>query len=709
MTNAYQHRLEPLLAPRSIALVGASLTLDVAGNDMILELLQSGYEGDIYPVNPKYTEVEGLRCYPSLAELPGPVDLVVLAIGNKRLEAQFKEAIRHGARAAVIFGSGHLEEDLSPLLLERLRRLATEADIPVCGGNCMGFYNLDKQIRVFPQHIDRRFSGGGVTLISQSGSVLTSLLWNDLKLSYNLAVSTGQELVTTVEEYMDYALEQASTRVIALFLESARNPERFAAVLAKAQEKQIPVVVLKAGRTEASAALAVSHSGAIAGDNAAYQALFERYGVIGVKSIAELAATTLLLSMPRRVGAGGVAAIMDSGGEREILMDLADDIGVPFAEISPETKAVLAANLDEGLEPINPLDAWGTGNNYQAIYENCWQALMDDPDTAIGVFVADLTSGFWLHESFARICRRVSKRVGKPVIMMTNHQGSGSQDLAMRLTQAGVPVFDGTEPTLRAIKHALAYRDFQSARVQPESAAVDPAKREAWRERLQQGDIPDEAEGLQLLSDYGIPTPPVSIADTQDAALEAAQSLGYPVVLKTAVKGILHKSDVDGVKLNLRDDEALKAAYADLAERLGPRVLITPMASGSVEVALGVLSDPQFGPMVMVAGGGIFIEVLKDSQVALAPVDVNGARRMIDKLVMRPVLDGIRGGEAVDVDALARALARLSLLAADLGDLIAELDVNPVKLDACGCLAVDALVVPRQAQAGAAAAEAEVA
>jgi len=695
MNHIGPHYLEPLLSPGSIALVGASMQMDTAGNDMILELLKSGYQGKIYPVNPKYTEVEGILCYSSLKDIPEPVDLVVFAIANRRLEEELKEAIRIGIGAAIIFGSCHLEEELSPSLLERIRILAKEASIPVCGGNSMGFYNLDKQVRVFSQHLDRQFTSGGVTLISQSGSVLTSLLWNDQKLTYNLAISTGQELVTSVEEYIDYALEQASTRVIALFLESARNPEKFAAVLSKARVKSIPIVILKAGRSEIGAALAVSHSGAIAGDNAAYQALFDRYGVIMVKSISELAATTMLLSMPAPLAAGGVAAIMDSGGEREVLVDLASDIGIPFAKINAKTTGVLASNLDEGLEPINPLDAWGTGNNYQVIYENCWQALMDDPDTAIGVFVADLTTGFWLHESFARVCRRVSKRVNKPVIMMTNHQGSGNQDLAMRLTMAGVPVFDGTETTLKAIKHALTYRDLQDRGTQIPEPFVSPIVRDAWRNRLQHGDILDEAESLQLLSDYGIQTQPSRIAGSLSEAVDAANTLGYPVVVKTAVKGILHKSDVGGVKLNLTSEEEVRMAYKDLAERLGSRVLIMPMASGSVEVAMGVLSDPQFGSMVMVAGGGIFIEVLKDSQVALAPIGMSDAREMIDKLAMRPVLDGIRGAKAVDVDSLALALVRLSMLADDLGDLIGELDVNPVKLDVDGCIAVDALIIPK--------------
>ena len=689
------HPLTPLLAPQSVALIGASTQVDAAGNDMVLELLDGGFQGTAYAVNPKYDEIEGIHCYPSLSALPEVVDLAVIAVGNARIEAVLDEAIELGVGAAVIFGSAYLDGDAQ--LSERIRAKARAAGMPICGANCMGFYNMDQGLRAFPQHIARDFRPGGVTYISQSGSVLTGLLWNDQKLRFNLAVSAGMELVTTAADYMDYALEQPSTRVIALFLEAVRDPAAFVAALEKARQKEIPVVVLKAGRSEAAAALAVSHSGAIAGDDAAYQALFERYGVIRVKSLDELAATSLLLSQPRRMAAGGIAAIGDSGGEREVLMDLADEAQVPFAAINDDTVASLKENLDPGLEPINPLDAWGTGNNYQQIFEHCWQALMDDPDTAMGVFMADLTSRFWLHESFARVCRRVSMRSTKPVVMLTNHVGTDSQDLAMRLCRAGIPVLDGTEQGLSAIRHAMDYRDFLKKPEDNLPQAVSLEISLKWRARLSQPQMLDEFEGLQLLQDYGVPTQAALLAASLEDALQAAEQIGYPLVLKTAMPGILHKSDVGGVKLNLQDSAQLTEAYQDLDTRLGSRVLLAGMAQGTAEVAFGVLNDPQFGPMVMIAGGGIFIEVLRDRQIALAPVGQRDAREMIDKLAMRPLLDGLRGQEACDVDALTQALSRLSLLASDLGDLIAEMDVNPVKVSADGCVAVDALVVPKAA------------
>lgn len=686
------HHLAPLLAPASIALVGASPQPNTAGRDAMLELLQSGYKGRIYPVNPKYSEIDGMRAYPSLDALPEAPELTVLSVANSRLEELAGQAIRKGTQALVIFGSAHLEDDALPPLTTRIRQMAKEAGIPVCGANCMGFYNHDESIRVFPQHLPRSLVPGNITYISQSGSALTALLWNDQKLRFNLAVSSGQEIVTTVADYMDYSLELESTRVIAVFLESVREPAKFVRVLERARAKSVPVVVLKVGKTEASAALALSHTGAIVGNDAAYQAVFERYGVITVDTLDELAATAALLSMNRQVAAGGVAAILDSGGEREMIVDLAQGMGLHFAQINEATADKLRAQLDAGLDPVNPLDAWGTGRDYEDVFANCLQALVEDPNTGVGMLVADLTSSFRLHEGFARACERASAGTRKPIVVLTNHPGTDSHLLAMWLADRGICVLDGTLAGLTALRNAMRYRDFKA---KPAGEAPLPVSSEVvsrWRARLSKGVALDEFEGLALLADYGIPVQRSILSQTLAGTLSSAEELGYPLVLKTAMPGILHKSDVGGVKLNLKNSAAVAAAYADLAERLGPRVLVGRMADGQVEIAVGVISDPQFGPLVMVAAGGIFIELLRDRRIKLAPFSAAEAKHMIDALACRPVLDGMRGAPASDVAALAAAVSRVSVLAADLGDLISEMDINPIKVGSKGCMAVDALV-----------------
>jgi acyl-CoA synthetase (NDP forming) len=687
------HRLDCLLKPKSIALVGASNQRDSVGNEMLLEMRRSGYAGRIYPVNPKYQEIEGYACFPSLSALPETVDLAMLALSNERLEATVDEVIRLGIRAVIIFSSGILANETESTLIARLQHKAAQSGVVVCGVNCMGFYNHDHALRAFIQYLPRDLQPGHITYLSQSGSALTALLWNDQKLKFNLAVSTGQELNTSVADFMDYALQQESTRVIALFLETVRDPAMFVAALSKARDKAIPIVVLKAGRTESGAAMAISHTGAIAGNDAVFEALFDRYGVIRVRSLDELAATAQLLSGPYRAALGGLAAILDSGGEREVLVDLADDMQVPMATINEQTTATLAEHLDVGLDPINPLDAWGTGANYPAIYETCLQALMDDPDTALGILAADLTSGFSLHENFAVVARRVAQRTKKPLAVLTNHVGTDSQDLAKRIVAEGVPVLDGTETGLLAIKHALAYRDFRLRPTIQAPAASEKHIIEFWRKRLGENRALDESEGLQLLQAYGINTPTCQLSDSLNNVLIQSKDIGFPLALKTAMQGILHKSDVGGVKLNINNETELKLAYGDMVRRLGPKVLLAPMISGDIEIAFGMINDAQFGPLLMVSSGGIYIEMFKDRQLALAPVDKVAAKKLIQNLAIWPILQGIRGAPAYDIEGLATALVNMGRLATELGDLIREMDVNPLKLGHSSCIAVDALVI----------------
>ncbi|MDX1689807.1 MAG: acetate--CoA ligase family protein [Acidimicrobiia bacterium] len=688
------HRLTPLLAPRSVALVGASREPTKPGNEMVREMVFGGFSGPIYPVNPRHEEVEGLPCHPSLSDVPGPVDLAVLAVPNRDLEARLVEAIETGVRAAVIFGSVALEDDEDPPLRERIRAIARDADMPVCGGNCMGFYNLEADVRAYPFHLPEPLQRGGVSFFSHSGSSLSALLWNERRLGFNLAVSPGQELVTTVADYLDYALDQSSTTAVLMLLETVRDPERFVAGLERAADQDVPVIVLKTGRTEESAAMALSHSGAIVGDDAAYDALFERHGVTRVSDLDEMTAAALLLAQPRRPAAGGLAAIFDSGGERELLLDAAADAGVRFARVSPETTRVLVDTLDHGLPPVNPLDAWGTGRNYREIFETSWQALMDDPDTAMGLFVADLTDGFHLHEAFAEICRRVASNTDKPVGFMTNHAGGTHHRMAMDLTREGVPVLDGLTNAMAAVRHVLDRRDHRSREPDPPPPAPDDGTVRRWRDRLRSGDVLMEDESLALLDDFGIPTVARRVVTSAADAVEAAEAVGLPVVLKTAAPGVVHKTDVGGVALGLTTSEAVAAAYDEMADRLGPRALVAAMAEGTVEVALGVVQDEQFGPLVMVAAGGVFVELLHDSRVAMPPFGRATARRVIDRLAIRPAFDGLRGSPPADLEALAAAYANLSVLAIELGDAVAELDVNPVLVGAEGAVAVDALVVP---------------
>jgi len=661
-------------------------------------LLTGAYRGDLYAVNPGYQSVCGVPCFASLEALPDKVEHVVLTLGDSRIEAALDATIAHGAKAATMMSSLVLENDSTPLLRDRVNAKIDASDLIVCGANGMGFYNCADGIWVcgFDTR-DNHLRGGNVTLISHSGSGMAGIFDCEERIDFNLAVSTGQELSVSMDQYMDYALEQPETRVIGLFMETARHPEGMIGAFRKARSKRIPVVVLKVGRTDLAARLAVSHSGAIAGRDDTYQALFDRYGVQRVHDMDELATALIMFAQPHPVAAGGLVAIHDSGGERQLLIDLAEDMAVPLGEINNDTEARLEELLDPGLPPVNPLDAWGAGGpDADKLMENCLAALMCDPDAAIGAVVHDRAPLSALCEEYFDYMRRGHAASGKPVFLVSNRQGSGADPAAVSVTREGFPVLDGLRSFLAGVRCLLDYRDY----LEREAVTLPPASRKAehyWRSRLGGGDTLDEFESSRMLIDFGLPMNPASQADSEASLLEAARELAFPLALKTAEPGVLHKTDQRGVILGINDEEELNAAYRDLSSRLGSRVMVSPMIENSgVEMVLGLVHDEQFGPLVMLGFGGINVETIRDVAYALPPFDRTEAKRLIDSLQLRPLLDGLRDRPAVDIEAFCIAAEQFSVMAESLGDVLNEIDINPFIVHPQGCIAVDALVVGRK-------------
>ncbi|MET0918868.1 MAG: acetate--CoA ligase family protein, partial [Burkholderiales bacterium] len=413
-----------------------------------------------------------------------------------------------------------------------------------------------------------------------------------------------------------------------------------------------------------------------------------------VETLDELACTLLLFATGRRAVAGSLASIHDSGGECEMFIDLAQRAGVTFAPIGALTKQAIAARLDPGLEPNNPLDAWGTGADFADVFEACFRTLLADDNAALGVFAADIRDGYYLSEGFAAAAIAAAATTSKPVAFLTNYTQLRHDGIALRLTEAGVPVLDGTYNALVAVRGALGHRDFRARPVDPPPAlatALAAQRRRLAEKRCAAGPL-DEAASLALLAAYDIPVVAHSVAESEGEAVAAAARLGYPVVLKTAMRGILHKTERCGVHLDLADELAVRAAWSDLDTRLGPRAIVARMMPRGVEIALGMVRDPQFGPLVTVGAGGVLIELLFDRRAALAPFGPAAARRLLDGLSLRRLLDGYRGATAVDIDSLALAISRFSMLAVDLVDLVREIDVNPL---VCGkeIAAADALFV----------------
>jgi len=713
LTPSHAHQLDPLLRPRSIAVIGASERAGTVGCEVMLNLQRGGYEGALYPINPGRASVHGLTCHASLAELPESVEQVIFAVADSRIEAALDESIMHGAQAATIYSTLVLDNEVSdnhgqPALRERIRDKVRRAGMLLCGANGMGYYNF--QDGIWACGFDTRNNhvrGGNVTLISHSGSGMSGIIDCEERIDFNLAVSTGQELCVSMDQYMDYAIERMNTRVIGLFMETARNPAGLVAVLEKAALRSIPVVTLKVGRTELAARLTVSHSGAMAGQDDAYQALFDRYGVQRVEDMDELTTALIMFAQPHKTGSGGLVSIHDSGGERQLIIDLADRVGVPLSNISAATEARLGELLDPGLVAVNPLDAWSRGGpEYHLVMQQCFAALMSDEQAAIGAVVHDRAPMGAICTSYLDYLRAGHAASGKPAFLVSNHQGTGADPLVLAATREGFPVLDGLRPFLCGARCMFQYRDFllrtaAAAVVHSPAVAAPPAAIMAWSERLAGGEALDEYESGQLLADFGIPLNPAHRADDLDTALQAAAQLGYPVALKSAQPGLQHKTDQGGVKLNLHSPDELRAAYTGMAIHLGPQVLISRMVTGpGVEMMLGVAHDEQFGPLVLMGFGGIHVESLNDMLCALPPFNASTAQRLVDGLRQRALLDGHRGAPAMDIEAFCAAAAQLSHLAVTLGSYVAEIDVNPVLVGPEGCMALDALVVGRQLGSG---------
>ena len=479
-------------------------------------------------------------------------------------------------------------------------------------------------------------------------------------------------------------------------------------MLAAAAARDVPVVLLTAGRSARGRAMVSAHSGALAAADGGWEALARGYGVHRAGDLAELADTLELFAIGRRARGGtGIATVHDSGLERAHVADVADELGVPFAAIGEPTTARLAGLLDPGLEPANPLDIWGTGARAQEQLSGALTTLAGDPAVAAVALAVDLVHEYDGDQSYPDAVTEAARHTSKPVVVLSNLPAAIDPDVAARLRAGGVPVLEGTRTGLLALGHLLNHGLLNHGHLnhglpQPGAATplapvpvIDAARRARWTALLAAGEA-DGAALAGLLRDYGIAVARSRSAVSEAGALAAAAELGYPVVLKTDEPGIAHKSDAGGVVLGLAGPAALAAAYQDLAERLGRRVLVCETIPAGPELALGLARDHELGPLLVVGAGGVLVELLADRAVALPPVGPEQARAMVGELRVAALLAGARGQPAADLDAVVAAITGLSQLAAELGDALEALDINPLICGPHGAVAVDALAIPRQ-------------
>ncbi|MGN6681760.1 MAG: acetate--CoA ligase family protein [Streptosporangiaceae bacterium] len=698
-----------MLEARRVAIVGASKREGSFGERMLAEARKSSARPVIYPVNPRYTEIDGLPCYPSLTDLPEPADLVLFGVPDAAVEEQLALAAACGARAGVIFGNAHEDPGTAraaeprPNLRQRLAAIATSAGMELCGAGCMGFANVSHGLRAMGYVEPDPLPAGPVALVTHSGSVFSTMLRSRRAFGFTLAVSSGQELVTAAPSYLSYALDVPDTKVIGLILEAMRQPDELRKVLARAAERNVPVVLLTAGGSESGRAMVAAHSGALAGSDGGWEALVRYYGVHRVSDLAEMADALELFALrvtrrggkaPSALSAGhGIATVHDSGLERAHTADVADEVGIPFAAISDTTKAKLEELLDPGLLATNPLDVWGTGAETRELFAGSLTALAEDESVDAVALSVDLITELDGDTAYQLAVLDTASQTDKPVVVLSNLPGAIDPQTAVLLRSSGIPVLEGLRSGLRALRHLLEHASRPAWR-EPASPTPDQGRRDRARRLLSQSRETGEAQ-LALLREYGIPAARAERVNDADQALAAAARIGYPVVIKTDQPGIAHKSDAGGVILGIGSPGDLTAAYTDLTARLGPPALVCETVPPGVELALGLVRDPDLGPLIVLGAGGTLVELIADRVIALPPLSDEQAAGLIAELKIAPLLAGARGAAAADAAAVARAIAGLAELACELGQDIEALDINPLICGPDGAMAVDALVIGR--------------
>ncbi|MEE8304710.1 MAG: acetate--CoA ligase family protein, partial [Candidatus Tectomicrobia bacterium] len=697
----------------SIAVVGASQR-EARGNRVIRNLLDLGFDGPVYPINPKYSEVMGLPCYPDLSATPGPVDCAVVAIPARGILPLLESAADVGVPAAVVLASGFGEAgDEGRVLQQQLRDLATRRSLLICGPNCYGMFNVATRAAAFSGDIPAPLLAGDVALISQSGG-FTNVIANPLMeirgVGFSYLVSCGNQADVTVEEYIRYFVDDEQTRVIAAFVEGFKRPRDLLAVGKKALRKGKPVIILKVGRSAVAGEATFAHTGSLAGTGEVATAAFEQSGIVQVFSLQEMIETISLFSCrqiwERYHGGTRLAVLTGSGGECGFVADMAADHGLELPLLTKTTQERLQGILPSFGSPRNPLD--GTGAMYEdlTVFPRLLETLLKDPELDLVAVHLDASApkvgGSQHSRGFRDAIAAVAVATSKPLVCFSAAAGARRDpDILLPLRDAGVPFLDGTEFAMAACRHLDRYHRYRE-RCQTTDVSTQDATGDTPDMPALPAGILSTPDAFQLLDYFGIPVTPYKVVTTADEAVAAATRLGFPVALKVESPDIQHKSDIGGVVLGVADAAEVRAACARIeaavqsktpeARRQG--ILVQSMAGDGVEVILGIKRDPVFGPAVICGLGGIFVEVLRDFAVGLPPLSRARAAEMLECLRGWPLLVGRRGQPPADVAALCDTLVCLSRLAVVLGERVEALDINPLVVypRGQGVVVVDALV-----------------
>lgn len=697
--------LNKLLKPTSVAVIGAS-EKEGFGGDVCRNILN--YVEDrshVYFIHPKRDSVFGVPCYKSISDVPENVDLMVICTSQKTVIPLLQEGAKKGVGGAVVFASGYGEVGTAEGKQNEAELIAAakELDIAVMGPNCAGFVNYIDNVQAFAFISAKRDRKGSVGVVSQSGQLCLSMMDDPgMRFSYNISAGNGK--IVQMEDYMDFLVDDEDTKVVSIYIEGVKNADKFAAVLKKAAEKRKPVVILKAGRSAKGGAIAASHTGSLSGSDASFDAVLKKFGAIRVDDLEELIAMSLMLSTMKRMPEKATFASMNlSGGETGICADVGSLNGIEYPDFTEETLKKLKEQLPSYASPNNPLDMTASLSYDADLYAGALRTVMDDPN--IGMVLIGYTllleiADPCIHYMYKGIEKVVQEKGGncKPIAMIPFAENTRNPEYQEKLFQIGVPVLPPPVYAFKLLRHLADFIAYE-----PETKTLELAVGHPKSEETQ---ALSEHESKQELKVYGVPVPDEVIVTSKEEAAQFAKNHPDPLVMKVESADILHKSDVGGVKLNVCGPEAAEKAYEEIMESVTAKrpdahingILTVPMLDAGVEIIIGVNNDPQFGPMIMVGMGGVFVEVFKDVALYPAPLKEEEALEMLKSLKSFKLLNGYRGTEKCDIKALCQTIVAISNYAQANKDVLKELDINPLFVypEGKGVGVADALIVKRK-------------
>jgi acetyl coenzyme A synthetase (ADP forming)-like protein len=694
---AERRSIEALLRPASVAVVGASAKPGGVGHAIFANIIDGGYAGVVYPVNHRGEPVAGRPGFASLADVPGPVDLVVIAVGPEDTVSLVADAARQGARGLLVISAGFAETGPEGAALQRrLVDAARRQGMRVVGPNCLGLANTAAAVALNATFSPAAPVSGPAGLLSQSGAVGIVALEQAAQIGLGISsfVSVGNKADVSGNDLLEYWQDDPATEVICLYLESFGNPRRFAR-LARRVSRTKPIVAVKSGRTDAGRRAASSHTAAAASSDVAVDALFARAGVIRVDTLTELFDTALVLADQPLPAGGRVGVVGNSGGPGILAADACGLVGLELPELGADTQDALRSFLPASAAVANPVDllAGATGDQYRRALDH---VLADaEIDAVIAVYTPPLVSN---PDDIAAAVATAAAATVKPVVAC--FLGADTPPAALRSPPAGdrrVPCLPFPERAAQALARARSYLEWreQPDGVEPHLDRIDrAAAQKLVADALAHppgGGWLDAAEAWALLAAYGFPAVATQVATSEDDAVAAADLLGYPVALKAASGRIVHKSDSGGVRLGLADAAAVRGAFRAMTGTLDQRMggaIVQPMAGAGVETIVGVVNDESFGPLVMFGLGGVATDLLGDRAFRSAPLTDLDAAGLVRSLRSSPLLTGYRGSPPVDLGALEDIVLRAGRLAEDVPEL-AELDLNPVVTTPAGSLVLD--------------------